>query len=186
MADRMDEIFHDKHHVSRVILDSLTPEDLIRVRGVALDRNSPNRIRALHILVAAGFPQTAPVLEKILQNADEDVGARAAAAGQLGYLGGTEAQPILIEALTRTREPSVQVEIAGSLAKIGAPDSLEALGRLVENSEGGTRLQADFARSVIACRHGIKGFNPPVPAETDILRPDREPRDRDGLLILGA
>lgn len=49
-------------------------------------------------------------------------------------------------------------EIAGSLAKIGAPDSLEALGRLVENSEGVTRLQADFARAVIAYRHGIKGL----------------------------
>ena len=83
MSNRIDEVFHDKHRVSRVILNALTPEDLNLVRNVALDRNNPNRIRALHVLVAASFPQTVRVLEEILLNANEDVGVRARPRGNL-------------------------------------------------------------------------------------------------------
>jgi hypothetical protein len=174
MAKRIDEILHDEHGIDPRVLQALTPDDLQRLGTAALDREEQHRVRALDALVTAGAPEAGDILARILRARREDAAIRAAAAAQLGRMPGAETERVLLKVLPTATEPTLRIEIAAALAKIGGPESVDALGKLVEASDGATRRQAGFARSLIAYRHGIAGFELPAPQADEILELDRE------------
>ena len=175
MADPLDDLLHHKHRVSTDLLGALRSEDLERVRSVAMERNHPDRVRAIGLLVAARAPGTDLLLARILRDGQEDRGIRAAAASELGRLGpGPDAVGMLLGSLLEIEDPGIRIQIAGALARVGTPDAMEPLGRVAERSEGALKLQAEFARSVIACRHDVRGYDFPPVSPREALALDSE------------
>ncbi len=173
MPNRMHEILQDKHRPHRAVLEALTVADVEDLQRAALERGGAYRVKAMDMLVAAHAPGAPGVLQDILRAPDEQPDVRAAAAYQLGRVRGPEAQQALIDAIGGIREPAIHIEIARALSMIGSPEAIEPLGRLAENSEGAVREQALFARSVIAYRHRIAGYELPVPDPEQVIRLER-------------
>ena len=163
MANPLDELLRHKHGASRELLAALRPEDLDRARDAAMEHGNPDRIKAIDLLVSARAAGTDALLVTILRNREESSAVRAAAAGQLGRLRpNTQPENVFLGLLQDTEDPAIRMQIAGALGRIGTTEAIEPLGRLVERSEGAVKLQADFARSVIAARYGVSGYDLPA------------------------
>jgi hypothetical protein len=166
------EIFWKKHRIDRQAIASLTDADIDRIEAIAQGRiDSPHRVRALDVVVAA---RGVAAVDTLIETADEeslDPALRAAAVIQLGRVGGPEAERALIELAGQAQEPSIRLRTAQALAKTANPDALSAFDALVEDESPLIRRRARFARSVLAYRHGIAGFELAAPAEADLLPP---------------
>jgi len=174
MANLLHDLLHDRHRVSRDLLAALRPEDFAQIRRVATERGSQNRARAIDLLVDAHDSEAYSLLSGILRE-DPDRLLRGLAARQLGRLGHPESERTLVQALAEEGESSVQIQIAGALARIGNKDSLAQLNQLAEAApEGPLREEAVFARAVVASRAGVTGYELAPPHQQDVLLLDSE------------
>jgi hypothetical protein len=169
-SERTDEIFWSKHRLDDRLVAALTDEEIERIEAIAQGRvDSPNRVRALDVLAAARGAEAVGALTDTARDESLDSTLRSAAVIHLGRIGGPQAEKVLIGLARETRDPSVRMRVAQALAKTGSPDALTAFDALVEDEEPRVRRRAAFARSVLAYRHGIAGFELPAPAYGDLI-----------------
>ena len=113
--------------------------------------------KALQAL-AMGAP--APVATLVLRNVLRDARApradRVTAARLLGTIGTKEAWNVLDGAI-RDRHPRVRQAVFASLGQIGEPTDLKKLRQLADSDDRHTARQLEFARALIAHRHGLDG-----------------------------
>jgi HEAT repeat protein len=113
--------------------------------------------RALGALAAGASPDVAvPVLEAVLADGKAPRTDRVAAARGLGTIGTPEAERALLERV-RVRAPRVQQDVFAALGLIGSPEAARVLGDLPPPADHAARQQLDFARALIAHRHGLPG-----------------------------
>ena len=190
----VEEIFSNKHGLKRRAVASLSEADLEHVEAIARGRiGSPNRVGALEILAIAHGEKAAGTFAETAADESLDPALRAVAVIQLGRVGGPEAERALIELAGNARDASVRLRTAHALAKTASPDALSAFDALVDDENPLVRRRATFARSVLAYRHGIGGFELPVPEEADLLPPPKDevvrvrskpaPRDEAGAAL---
>lgn len=89
------------------------------------------------------------------------------ATARLSQSAAPDAEAALLAALTVEPAAPVRHEIVAGLARVGGEDALDALSDLVR-SEPELAGHAEFARSVIAHRVGLPGYDPPAVAEADV------------------
>jgi len=163
-------LFDSKHGLDRQIVARLEQADQEQVREMVLGRvPSPDRGRAMDILVVAGWPGAAEVLGRVLLNPEEEDLLRASAASYLGRLGGRAAEDVLLESLTTPMQTLVRVKLAGALGRAGTRRSMGALQELANRDEEPVRRSARLGLSVVAYREGQRGFDLPVPEPEEML-----------------
>jgi HEAT repeats len=169
VADLLNDILHDKHRVSREFLAALRPEDVEQIRKTAVERGNPDRVRATNVLVTANDKAVEAILLHNFKD-EADASVRGAAASQLGRIQASgSVEEVLRGALLVEPDPGVQIQIAGALGRIGGPDALEPLGKLMGLSDGLVKEQAVFARAVVAHRNRVVGYELPAPDARDAL-----------------
>jgi hypothetical protein len=144
------------------------------------------------VAIVAGPAGVAPETahgEAFYRAALRDPGARdtvrAAAATWLSRSAADEAEAALLAALAAERSVPVRHKIVAGLARVGGEDALSALGELT-GPDPDLAAHATFARSVIAHRAGIPGYEPATAEESTLLPvPDGTP-DRNLLESGGA
>jgi hypothetical protein len=92
----------------------------------------------------------------------------------LARIGSPHAERMLVAALELSTDPGLTIRIAHALGMIGGPLSVDALRAHIQKGEFLVREQISFSLSIIACRTGIPCFEPAVPTEEHLLRPDPE------------
>ena len=167
--ERIDEVFWSKHGLDDRAVGTLTDEEVARIEAIVRGRvESPDRVRAFDVLAAARGVGALGALSEAARDESLDPAVRAAAIGHLGRIGGRDAEGILAGLLSETKESSLRMRVALALAKAGGPDVLPAFEKFVDESEPHVRRRAEFARSVLAYRHGIAGYELPTPSFEDL------------------
>lgn len=168
-SERIDEVFWSKHRLDDRAVAALTDDEVGQIEAIVEGRvESENRARAFDVLAAARGAAAVGPLTIAARDDSLDPAVRAAAVGHLGRIGGPDAEGVLIGLAADTKDPSLRMRIASALAKAGGPDAMRALDGLVDDPESRVRQRAAFARSVLAYRHGIAGYELPVPADDDL------------------
>ncbi len=111
--------------------------------------------KALQALaVGAPAPVATLVLRNVLRDARAPRADRVTAARLLGTIGTKEARNVLGGSI-RDRHPRVRQAVFASLGQIGEPTDLKKLGQLADSDDRHTARQLEFARALIAHRHGL-------------------------------
>jgi hypothetical protein len=151
----------------RAAIGNLGPADTGELREIADGTVHPEyRARALALLA-----ETAPepdLFRDALRDDAADVTVRAAGATWLSRFGAPGAEAALLSALANESAIPVRHKIIAGLARVGGEDSLPALSDLAESDQN-LASHAAFARSVIAHRAGIAGYEPPAAAGSEPL-----------------
>jgi hypothetical protein len=112
------------------------------------------------------------MLAQLLTNSQYDSAVRAAAAMHLAHIGSPDAERILVDALELSTDQALTIRIAHALGLIGGFLSVDALRAQMGRGESPLREQTSLSLSIIAFRVGLTGFEPAVPTEDTLLRPD--------------
>jgi hypothetical protein len=168
-SERIDEVFWSKHRLDDRAVAALSPEEVARIESIVRGRQeNPNRVRAFDVLAAARGEAAVGALADAARDDSADPSVRAAAVGHLGRIGGQDAEGILLGLIGEARDPGLRIRVAQALAKAGTPDALPAFDELIAGSEPRVRQRAEFARSVLAYRHGVGGYELPLPSDDDL------------------
>jgi hypothetical protein len=167
-----------RHQVAAIILgharasasavDSLDPAAFSELSAIAGGAAHPEyRVRAMSLLAEAKPKYGERIFRAALRDQSADVTVRAAAATWLSRFAAAEAQPALLAALESEQSAPVRHKIIAGLARVGEEDALLALSELVR-SDPNVAVHAAFARSVIAHRVGVGGYEPPTAEESPL------------------
>lgn len=181
MADqlrtRVYDILSTEHRVSTTRLGGLSQKDRRQMEAVARGELTPEyRVKALSVLAAMGDPAGADIFRRALADHRSGIEIRAAGATLLSRVGGMAAEGALVEALRAADEPIVHHKVIAGLARIGSESALRQLDDAVPALDPATAEHARFARSVIAYRHGLSGYELPVVDDERRLRPGDDAR----------
>ena len=156
-----------EHRADRDAIGELGPADTGELREIAGGTVHPEyRIKAMALLA-----ETAPepdLFRTALRDDTADVTVRAAGATWLSRSAAPHAEADLLSALANESEPVVRHKIIAGLARVGGEDALPVLSDLA-GSDQNVASHAAFARSVIAYRAGITGYEPPATGESELL-----------------
>lgn len=149
-----------RDHHARPPVGRLTEAHIAALEAVAAGRvtpgedvSAPQAISAL----AEGAPESAlPVAVAVLQDDGRPRPDQISAARALGSIGSAKAETAILKLLP-SAEPRVQQELLASLGRFASSRAGEALERLTVGDDDATKRQLDFARALIAHRHGIDG-----------------------------
>ena len=175
MRDHLERLFDASHGIRGPVAAELPAEEMDRLHGMALGHvPSPDRLRALSLLAGSGVADAPRVLGAVLGRHGEDPRVRAAAATQLGSLGGREAETALAASAELPADPIVRIKTAGALGRIGTRDAIPALRRLADDEDEAVRRQARFGLVLVAHREGIPGHEVPRPDPAAALKLPRQ------------
>ena len=151
----------------------LTPEQLAGiVRGSEPDKGI-GKMRALAALQLRPTEDASGLLQQILADKKEPPRFRHMAAIGLSRLGGGAARKQLAEAARRADEASA-VPIALGLGRVGSPEDLAIVERLVEIAPSHARARAKFAAILLAYRFALPGHEVAVPPVRELQSADRD------------
>jgi HEAT repeat protein len=171
-TDATDEIFWGKHRLDERAVAALSQDEIARVEEIARGRVASDfRVKALEVLAAARGAEAVGALVDTALDGSLDSALRAAAVVQLGRKGGAEAEGALVRLVEGEEDVSVRLRAAQALAKIGSPEALKPLGALADAADPSVARRAAFARSVLAYRQGLAGFELPRPGNDDLVPP---------------
>jgi hypothetical protein len=147
---------------------SLDPAVFGELHAIAGGASHPEyRVRAMSLLAEAKPEYGEELFRAALRDESADVTVRAAAATWLSRFAVEEAQSALLAALESEWSATVRHKIIAGLARVGEEDALPALSEQVR-SDPNVAVHAAFARSVIAHRVGVGGYEPPTAAESPL------------------
>lgn len=173
MSDFLDRLFMKEHGLRHDEIRRLDRRELRELEdAVSGRRETPNRVRAMSVLTAAEGARAIPLLAAVLRD-DQNSKARAAAAASLGFTTLSATQS-LSEALETDDDPAVLSSVLGALSKIGSPDVLRTLERLIPRFEEPLVSQASFAAAVVAFRHRRSGYEPDLASYGDLVPPQAD------------
>src|SRR5262245_37191303 len=148
--------------------DGMLDPDEISLRrlrqAVAGKDASIPRPAAMALLLKSDFVNKDDDFAAVLSNEQEPSRIRYLAAVMLAKVATPLAREILVRNL-RVGDQRVRAAVLSGLGRIGDGASLNAISRLGDDS-----AEARFAATLIACRYGQKGHDPPLPDENSFLR----------------
>ncbi|NHJ32884.1 MAG: HEAT repeat domain-containing protein [Asgard group archaeon] len=156
------------------LLESLS-KDTERVQGFLMeitrkDSNWKIRRDAIKILGKGKVTQSIELLREILLK-DHLTVLRKTAAKALGNIGDLVVIQPLIEALNTSKDPSIIIEVAGSLGVLKATEAIDDLLKMLKNKDG--EIRENVAQAL-----GMIGDSKAIDPLLKILRDDQEAWDR--------
>ena len=152
-------------------LAALGPGAMGKVAPLLSSADAPVRARAAAVIAETAAPGYGPALVELLQDADP--GVRQAAAGALGAGGYKAGVAPLTVLLADVKEPvEVRMAAARSLARLAAPEALDALTAVLETPE--TKANAQL-RQTVTIALGALAEPPAVTTLTQHVDAAREP-----------
>jgi hypothetical protein len=175
MSERITTILGRLQGLEPVDPGALHEDDLKSLLDHALHSETlAYRAHAMQALVKARGEASAEMLRQLLHDPKGDPAIRASAAMHLARIGSPDSEQMLVDALRHSADSAVTIRIAHALALIGGRHSIEPLRGLMTRDDPLLRQQTSFSLAVVACRAGASGYEPAVPAEDQLLRPEAE------------
>jgi hypothetical protein len=163
LRKRVAEILQTEHRVSQTRLGSLGAKDRAELRAIAGGARLPElRVKAMSVLAASRDPASSEVFRQALADPSAGPEIRAAGATWLSRVGGMAVEGALLDSLAIEEQPIVQHKLVAGLARVGTDASLRHLQTTIERTSPAVREHAEFARSVVAFRNHVPGFELPV------------------------
>jgi hypothetical protein len=128
-------------------------------------------------LAESGWPTAHRDLETVLADASAETRVRYLAAVALTKTDREASEQILIRATTYS-DARIRAGVFRSLGRIGGPEALEAIERVLPATEGATRRHGEFAAALIAHRLGLTSHSIPAVTAADCLELPSEMGDR--------
>ncbi len=169
MSSRIQELIQAKEGFDPDLVDALDADDLADALSRALDPNDPDRVRAIEILAPLDPANAVSAAGQLLAQGGDS--AEQAAAIDAVTPAGSLATPLAMTGAA-SADPFVALAAWTTLQRTATDADLGALGLLAQQATGVVSEQASFARSVIAYRAGLSGFELPVPDPGALLGVD--------------
>lgn len=163
LRKRIADILQTEHRISQTRLSSLSAKDMAELRALAGGKRLPAlRVKAMSVLAASRDPAASEVFRRALADHAAGDEVRAAGATWLSRVGGMAAEGSLFDGLAVEEQPIVQHKLIAGIARVGTEAALRQLQPSIERMLPGVREHAEFARSVVAFRNRVAGFELPV------------------------
>jgi hypothetical protein len=168
MTEFLDDLLSKEHRIRRDEIRRLDRRQLRELVDVARGSRDPeHQVRALGVLATFQGEQALRVLSEVALDRDQDAPVRAAAVAQLGRTSESAATH-LMRVMESEDDRTVLTAALGSVARVGAPDTVDALAAVARRAPD-IAAQAAFAATVVAFRHRMRGYEPSFEQYRDLV-----------------